>query len=388
MAEKENRSCCSGESPVKIQTSPCCGEAGGLPLINLGSCAVPGGSGVAWTAGPPGGYWTDDFIETPCGKIPRVGTTLAFRDIWGAWKARWGINRMRYTVAPGLYGVGSPDAQSPVMVTANYKMTFDRLRRELGGLDAWVLVLDTFGINVWCAAGKGTFGTAELVKRITLAGLTSLVAHNTVILPQLGAPGVAAHEVKKQTGFKVVYGPIRAVDIKEFLAKGMKATPKMRAVTFGFMERLILTPVELVTAWKPVVILTAILLVVHLTGLLPVSFSAVCPFIGAILAGAVLTPALLPWIPGRAFSWKGWLVGLAWTCTVLAFHGVNAYGTLNALALLLLLPSISAFLTMNFTGASTYTSLSGVRREMRFAVPTIVVLAAAGIGLWVAGLAV
>jgi len=127
---------------------------------------------------------------------------------------------MRYTVDPGLYAVGNPDAQSPVLVTANYKMSFDRLRAELSGIDAWILVLNTDGINVWCAAGKRTFGTEELVRRIESSGLARVVAHRKLIVPQLGGPGVAAHQVKELSGFRVVYGPIRAEDLPAFLESG------------------------------------------------------------------------------------------------------------------------------------------------------------------------
>ena len=66
---------------------------------------------------------------------------------------------MRFAVDPGLYALRNPGEQAPVLVTANYKMSFDRLRQALPGRDAWILVLDTNGINVWCAAGKGTFAT-------------------------------------------------------------------------------------------------------------------------------------------------------------------------------------------------------------------------------------
>ena len=69
---------------------------------------------------------------------------------------------MNYKVDPGLYALGAPDADSPVLVSANFKMSFDLLREALPGRNAWILVLDTDGINVWCAAGKGTFGTEEL----------------------------------------------------------------------------------------------------------------------------------------------------------------------------------------------------------------------------------
>jgi hypothetical protein len=326
-------------------------------------------------------YWSRGTIDTPTGKVLRASTELEFRDILGAWKARWAINRMRYTISPGLYGVGNPGDKSHVLVTANYKMSFDRLRKELTGLDAWILVLDTKGINVWCAAGKGTFGTAEMINRIGMAGLGRIVSHHTIILPQLGAPGVAAHEVRKQTGFSVVYGPVRAADIKDFLKSDMKATREMREVRFGFLDRLVLTPVEVTTTIKPVAIIAAVIVIASLVGIIDLSFSGIYPFIGAVLAGAVVAPALLPWIPGRAFSWKGWLLGFIW-----AMMAVKQTWTIwNNSALLFLLPAISAFLTMNFTGASTYTSLSGVKKEMRFAVPVIIALSLAGIGSWIVG---
>ena len=130
---------------------------------------------------------------------------------------------MHYAVDPGLYAVGNPDGESPVLVTANYKMSFDMLREALPNRNAWILVLDTKGINVWCAAGKGTFGTTELVNRIASSGLPRIVSHRELIVPQLSGPGVAAHEVKRLSGFKVIYGPIRAADLPNFLDRGFKA---------------------------------------------------------------------------------------------------------------------------------------------------------------------
>ena len=147
---------------------------------------------------------------------------------------------MRYRVDPGLYSLGSPTAEAKVFVTANYKLSFDHLRKGLNGLDAWILVLDTKGINVWCAAGKGTFGTDELVRRIGSEKLAEKVSHKNIIVPQLGAPGIAAHEVKKKTGFKIVYGPIRSKDIQAFIVNNNVVTPAMRSVTFTLSERTVL----------------------------------------------------------------------------------------------------------------------------------------------------
>lgn len=302
----------------------------------------------------------------------QVPTKLSFKDIIGTWKVRWGIGRMNYKVDPGLYYVGQPDTNSPVLVTANYKMSFDALRKELSNVSAWILVLDTKGVNVWCAAGKGTFGTEEIIKKIESTGLSEIVEHRTIVLPQLGAVGVSAHEVQKKSGFKVVYGPVRAEDLPIFLKNGMKADKEMRTVRFNFIDRAILTPVEIVGSLKSSFILFGIMFLLNLIGLSRFTGTDVYAYVGAILVGCVLAPMLLPWIPGRAFSFKGWLLGLLWAASIITINGYfksTSYGILTSLAYLLILPSVSAYYAMRFTGSSTYTSFSGVIKEMKISIP-------------------
>lgn len=300
---------------------------------------------------------------------------------------------MSYTIDPGLYALGQPETHSPVLVTANYKLTFDHLREALPDLSAWILVLDTRGINVWCAAGKGTFGTQELVNRIQMSGLEKLVNHRQLILPQLGAPGIAAHEVRKLSGFKVIYGPIQARDLPSFLDSGFQATPEMRTKAFSIRERLVLIPIELVGALKSGLLLAAAFFFLAGFGgsqgywanaASSGSFAALA-LLSSILSGAVLSPLLLPWLPGRAFSLKGMILGFAMAVLVTALRGLDpsrGAELLEGLAWLLIIPAGSAFLAMNFTGASTYTSLSGVRREMRWAVPLEIIFGALGLLLW------
>jgi len=304
------------------------------------------------------------------------------------------MGRMHYTVEPGLYAVGKPDERSPVLVTANYKLSFDKLRNELTGRNVWILVLDTKGINVWCSAGKGTFGTMELVGRIESTGLSNLVSHRELILPQLAGPGVAAHEVKKKSGFKVIYGPIRAEDLPTFLDSGLKATPEMRLKTFTLWERMVLIPLELVSVMKAGLIIFPVMFLLAYLGKLgdgPTialnhGLFSVLAILTAIVAGAVLTPLLLPWLPGRAFSVKGLTLGLLANFMVVTLR-LNELATwtgrLEILAWLLLIPALSTYLAMNFTGASTYTSLSGVRREMRWALPAQIAAGVLGLILWI-----
>jgi len=289
---------------------------------------------------------------------------------------RWGYGRNRYSIAAGLYAIGSPSADSPVLVTANYKMTFDILRRDMQGHDLWILVLDTRGINVWCAAGKGTFGTDEIIRQVKRASLDQVVNHRTLIVPQLGAPGVAAHKVVKGCGFKVVYGPVRSIDLPDFLANNLKATQSMRRVTFGLVDRLVLTPVELVNTWKQV--LWGMLVLFILGGIGPGIFSfssawlrggaAILAGLSGLLTGAVLVPILLPWLPGRSFSVKGAIAGLA--CGFIgALVFTASLDWLNTLAIFFSVSAISSWFAMHFTGSSTFTSPSGVEKEMRQAIP-------------------
>ena len=179
-------------------------------------------------------------ITAPPVIIPTT-SILTAKNRWDHFLARVGVRRGEHRMEPGLYALGNPTPESLVFVSANYTLSFDALRSSLGGLDAYILVLDTQGINVWCAAGKGTFGTKEIVRRVIAARLGEVVSHRKLILPQLGAPGVAAHEVKKLTGFWVEYGPVRAADLPEYL-KTHEAAPEMRQVEFPLRDRVVLIP--------------------------------------------------------------------------------------------------------------------------------------------------
>ena len=302
--------------------------------------------------------------------ITEATAKLKLSDYLGSIKARIGINRMNYKVEPGLYSLGKPDSNSPVMVTGNYKMSFDALRKELTGINTYILVLDTKGINVWCAASKGTFGTKEVVNRINKVNLSQVVAHKTLILPQLSATGVSAHEVQKKSGFKVVYGPVRAEDIPEFLDNEMRATTEMRRVNFDFKDRVVLTPFEIVNSLKVTLMILGVLFLLNLLKIGNFTGSDVIAYVGAIVTGCVIVPILLPFIPGRAFSFKGWFIGILWTVVAIFLMGIYA-SYFKTIAYLLILPSVASYYAMNFTGCSTYTSLSGVVKEMKIAVPLI-----------------
>ena len=277
---------------------------------------------------------------------------------------------MSYFVPAGLYVIGNPTPDDPVVVTANYKMSYDCVRSALAGRNVWLLVLETYGINVWCAAGKGTFGTDELVQRIAETGLAQAVNHRRLILPILGAPGVAAHQVSRRSGFSVSYATIRADDLPDYLDNGMITTPAMQELTFSLRERLVLIPVEIVLVLKTLCIWGAVLfLAVALLNGMHAGITALAALSGAVLTGVALTPILLPWIPGRSFSVKGALSGLAWTTTFYLLANGAGWSPGVTAAAFLALPAISAFYALNFTGCTNFTSRSGVKKEMRIGIP-------------------
>ena len=376
---QQSSSCCPSET--KSKTNSCCptepdNEAGSCCSTSTESCC----SGEEENSAEPCCSAGTDCCCSGNTTKTTVSTVLTVRDVLGAWKVRWGIGRDNYKVDPGLYEVGHPDSNSPVLVSANYKLTFDTLRKNLTGLNCWLLILDTKGINVWCAAGKGTFGTDELINRIEETGLSGVVEHRKLLVPQLGATGVSGYEVTKHTGFYVIFGPVRARDIKDFISADYKATKKMRTVQFTFWDRLVLAPMELVEAAKISLIVFGVLFLINLFAARPFGFQDFIAYSTAVLAGTVFTPALLPLIPGRAFAFKGWLLGgISMALIAYAFGWFTPPFLLLGIGYMLTLPAHSAFLAMNFTGASTYTSFSGVIKEMKIAVPLILISFLAGV---------
>ncbi len=323
--------------------------------------------------------------------VNRVSSEWLRSDYLGSIKCRISNSfRMKYKIEPGLYAIGEPDANSDVFASANYKLSFDILRKELNGLSAWILVLDTKGINVWCAAAKGTFGAEELVKRISKVKLINFINHRRIILPQLGAVGVNADAVFKQTGFKVYFGPVYAKDIKTYLNAGRRKTPEMREIQFSMFDRLILTPREIIPAISKFLIFAVIVLLffgIQPTGILfKSSWVYGGPFLllglTSIIAGSFITPVVLPFIPFRSFAVKGWITGMLLAMLVIfSFNLPEQKNILIFIAEIIFFPMASSYLALQFTGSTTFTNMSGVKKELKIALPVYLISAAISVVL-------
>ncbi len=193
---------------------------------------------------------------------------------------------------------------------------------------------------------------------------------------------MAAHQVKKRTGFRVEYGPVRAADVPEYL-RTHRATPEMREVRFDLRDRVVLIPVELVHVILP--LLLAVVVLGFAAGWLTAGAAA-----AAILSGVVLFPVLLPWVPTHNFSTKGLILGgvaaLPFVVAGLLRSAVLPWWQQLgwALAYALAMPPVTAYLALNFTGATPLTSRTGVRREIFRYIPLMAWLFGVGIVLTIA----
>jgi hypothetical protein len=165
----------------------------------------------------------------------------------------------------------------------------------------------------------------------------------------------------------------------------------MRRITFNLRERATLIPVEIAAAFKPAVggigSVMLIALLLGIAGPAPIKTVWQTMLLGGaavgigLFSGAVGTPILLPWLPGKAFALKGAGLGLA-AAVISQLALYPAMDPETGVALTLLTIAASSFLAMNFTGATPFTSPSGVEKEMRWAIPAQALVITIGMIGW------
>lgn len=250
-------------------------------------------------------------------------------------------------VRTGLYAVGQPNADSPVLVTGNFNLTVRRLVQAIDGkVNVWVLVADSAGINVWCAAGGGYFTAEKVIAAVKSSHLREVVSHHALILPQLCANGVDGWRIRKETGWGVHWGPAKARDIPAYLAGKRKKADAMRWVKFPLKDRLEMVTVTL-GFYALLILLPVLIFWRHLFW--PITFS---------LVGLSYFYAIVhPWLPGRDGLYK------SIPLTLISLAGLFTYS-----ALVNPLPAQQFFhWTVGLTGLSVFSAaeLQGMSPLMR-----------------------
>lgn len=264
----------SGFAPAVLESH----LGGSLQLVSARPAPVPAGAGELWRTYPRLRH--------------QVTVKTLLLDLWSL------LNRFippYPKVATGLYRVGYPDRSSPVLVTGNYELTVRRLVRELdGAVDCWLVVANSRGINVWCAAGGGHFTAEDVIAALKTSGVREAVDHHALILPQLCANGVDGWRIRQETRWGVHWGPVRASDLPAYLAAGRKKREPMHYVGFPLKDRLEMTTVMLA------------LYAVLFTGLSLIFWRPLTPLLlGLMVFLGYFYGVFLPWLPGRDGLGKG-----------------------------------------------------------------------------------
>ena len=220
-----------------------------------------------------------------------------------------------HRVPTGLRAIGAPGRGSPVLLTGNYALTVRRLERVLAGRAAWLLVANSRGVNVWCAAGGGHLTHHDVISVIRTSGVGERVDGRRVVLPQLAATGVERRLVTEATGWSACWGPARLEDLPAFLDRGSRVRREERRMGFPLIRRL-----EMAAVWSPWLALPGAALVGLVGGWRAAGA-------GALVAPGACFPlyALLPRL--RVTGRGRWL-------TYLGFAGAGAAAGAAALALL------------------------------------------------------
>ena len=149
------------------------------------------------------------------------------KSIWD-YIGRWFPN----PVEPGLRRLGNPDNKAPVFVTSNFHLTARRVETALSAIDAWLLVVPTKGINVWCSSAGGEMTVHNLLTVMKTSRVQDRVTHRRLILPQLSAPGIDRKILKEKSGWSADFGPVYAKDIPAFLELDHKKTAELCRVSY------------------------------------------------------------------------------------------------------------------------------------------------------------
>ncbi len=268
--------------------------------------------------------------------------------LWTLAKDLWTLvmrNTPPYPSAkPGLYAIGQPDASAPVLVTGNYDLTVRRLVRDTKGLDAYLLVVNSAGINVWCASGGGYFTADKIIAAMRASRLEEIVDHRQLILPQLCATGVDGDRIQSQAGWNVRWGPVYSKDIPAYLAAGQQKDDGIRWVHFPLKARLEIA-VAMWGFWG--LFLGLVLLLINRRHL--------WVGLGGALFFYLVTGAFFPWLPGRDGFRKGVFLAIVSMLVVLiAGPWLGNWDALRTLNTTLGLGALALFAGADYQGGTPH----------------------------------
>ncbi len=122
------------------------------------------------------------------------------------------------TVTEGIFEIGTPDENSPVLVTTNFALTYFIVSGEIEAskVPAWLLIKDSEGLSVLTAWAAGKFGGDDVGMFVKKCGIMDKVKHTDLIIPGYAA-AIAGDVEEELPGWNIVVGPREAAHIAGFL---------------------------------------------------------------------------------------------------------------------------------------------------------------------------
>ncbi len=277
-------------------------------------------------------------------------------------------------IEPGIYQSGNPDENSPIIVTANYLYTYIKVMRALKGIDAWVLCVDSNGINVWCAARGNNFGNKQLIEAVEATDIANITIKKTLIVPQLSAGGITAPLIKSEAPdfpFNILYGPVWAKYIPQFLEERPARKPdKMKLANFTLSHRFRAEITHTTFLFRKIFLLPTIALLLLLIGLTFIDTLWIRKLwiVGELCFWIIIANALIAILFPitkftRKFITKGIIFGII---TVIMFGGVSwffNYSLPNIILSSFFYFWVAFFSTMSFSGYTMATSPREIQDE-------------------------
>ena len=123
---------------------------------------------------------------------------------------------------PGLYRVGNPGKDAPVLMTVNFSLTFFTLQGylESSRFPCFMLIVDTEGLSVLTAVAAGKLSETLVKDSLKKYNVENEVMHRKLIIPGYASP--LSGRIEEATGWKVLVGPRDAAEIGDFLQEEWK----------------------------------------------------------------------------------------------------------------------------------------------------------------------
>jgi acetyl-CoA decarbonylase/synthase complex subunit gamma len=162
--------------------------------------------------------------------ITRYASVIVTRPLApGSAKAALTLRQNIYTdpqkpiqMTPGLYRVGTPDKNAPVLMTVNFSLTFFTLQGylESSRIPCFMLIVDTEGLSVLTAVAAGKLSEMLVRDSIKKFDVENEVTHRKMIIPGYASP--LSGRIEDATGWKVLVGPRDAAEIGDYLHEEWK----------------------------------------------------------------------------------------------------------------------------------------------------------------------